>query len=91
MAFQIADLDEAYALEIRRGIVQFHENVPEQANIVLSMEKDTVTDVLTGQKTFVSAVEDGSATLSQGNLSSLERFLSYFEPPNPGAIRLVAR
>ncbi len=91
LGFEIADLDQAYALEIRRGIVQFYSEVPKGANVVLRLNKDTVTKVLTGQTTFSAAVKDGAASLRRGNAADLARFLGYFEAPNPSAIRLVAR
>jgi alkyl sulfatase BDS1-like metallo-beta-lactamase superfamily hydrolase len=91
LGFEITDLGEAYALEIRRGIVEFHTRIPESADVVLRIDKATVIDVLTGQTTFVAAVEEGPAALERGSSADLARFLGYFEAPNPGAIRLIAR
>ena len=91
LGFEIEDLGTKYALEIRRGIVQFHNYVPDSADIVLRLNEETVTRVLTRQTTFVAAVEDGSAQLDKGSTRALGEFLSYFETPDPGSIRLVAR
>ena len=91
MGIEIPDRGESYALEIRRGIVQFHSAVPDDADVVVVLNDDTITGVLTRQTTLIAAVEDGTAQLARGNSRDVARFMSFFETPNPGAIRLVAR
>jgi alkyl sulfatase BDS1-like metallo-beta-lactamase superfamily hydrolase len=91
LGFRITDLDEAYALEVRRGIVQFHDAIPDDAEQVIALDRDTVIGVLTGQTTFVAAVESGAATMERGDKDDLARFLGHFEAPDPSSIRLVAR
>ncbi len=91
LGFEITDLNEAYALEIRRGIVESHIGVPDDADLVLVLTKDDVTNVMTGQTTFEAAVREGSIELRTGDVDDLGRFMGYFETPNPSAIRLIAR
>ena len=91
LGFEITDLNEAYALEIRRGIVESRIGVPEGADLVLALTKDDVIRVLTGQTTFVDTVEAGTITLKTGDVADLSRFMGYFERPNPANIRLIAR
>ena len=87
----ITDVDGSYALEIRRGIAEFHREVPQKADVILSMEKSDVDRVLTGQTTFAAAVKDGSIALKRGNVADVARFFNYFETPDVNSIRLIAR
>ena len=91
LGFEITNLDEAYALEIRRGIVESHIGVPDDADLVLALTADDVINVLTGQTTFEAAVREGIIELKTGDVDDLERFMGYFETPDPSAIRLIAR
>lgn len=91
LGFELTDLNEAYALEIRKGIVEFHNDIPPTAEIVLELtERDVIND-LTGQKSYLEAIGSGLISLKQGSTDDLKIFLDKFELPNPGAIRLVAR
>ena len=49
---QLTDTGESYALDIRRGIAEFHRDATEGADVVLSVTKSDVDGVLTGQTTF---------------------------------------
>jgi alkyl sulfatase BDS1-like metallo-beta-lactamase superfamily hydrolase len=91
LGMHITDVDGSYALEIRRGIAEFHREVPQKADVILSMEKSDVDRVLTGQTTFAAAAKDGSIALKRGNAADVARFFDYFEAPDVNAIRLLAR
>jgi len=91
LGMQISDTGEAYALEIRRGIAEFHREIPAGADVVLSLTKGDVDRVLTGQTTFPAAAKEGSITLARGTPKDVDRFFGYFEAPDINKIRLIAR
>jgi len=47
--FRSPDVDESYALEIRRGIAQFHEYIPKDADVVLEMDRSVLIKILLGE------------------------------------------
>jgi alkyl sulfatase BDS1-like metallo-beta-lactamase superfamily hydrolase len=91
LGIRITDLDEAYALEIRRGICEFHEKVPKGADVVIELTKADVIRVLTRQTTFAASAKDGTIEVKEGSAADVARFFDYFETPDPNAIRLIAR
>jgi len=46
---RLPDIDESYALEIRRGVAQFHESIPEDADVVLEMNRSVLEKILLGE------------------------------------------
>jgi len=46
---QLPDVDESFGLEIRRGVAQFHESIPENADIVLEMNRSVLEKLLLGE------------------------------------------
>jgi alkyl sulfatase BDS1-like metallo-beta-lactamase superfamily hydrolase len=91
MGFVFPDVNESYGLEIRRGIAQFHERLPEQADAVLTLNKSTLNRVLLQQVKFQDAVLSGEIRISKGKPADVQRFFSYFEPPLSSVIELTVR
>lgn len=91
LGMRLTDLGEAYALEIRRGIAEFHREVPADSDVIMQLTEDDVKRVLTLQTTFGAAAKDGSIQVEKGSAADVERFFGYFETPDASAIRLVAR
>lgn len=91
VGFEITDLKETHAIEIRRGIAQFHGKIPAHTDVVIELTKKDVIDVLTGQTTFAAAAKSGAIKVRQGKIDDVARFFGFFETANPNAIRLVAR
>lgn len=46
---RLPDVDEGCGLEIRRGIAQFHESLPENADVVLEINRSVLEDIILGQ------------------------------------------
>ena len=91
LGMHITDLDSSFALEIRRGIAEFHREVPKGADVVLRLKQSDVSRALTRQTSFAAAAKDGSIEVQRGTVADVARFFDYFETPDVNAIRLVAR
>ena len=46
MGFRLPDVDEGFGLEIRRGVAQFHNSLPENADVVLEIDRSTLESLL---------------------------------------------
>jgi alkyl sulfatase BDS1-like metallo-beta-lactamase superfamily hydrolase len=91
LGMRLTDSGQSYALEIRRGVVEFHEEVPEDAAVVIELTRAEVIGVLTRQTTFAAGARDGTIDVKKGSADDVARFFDYFETPDPNAIRLIAR
>jgi alkyl sulfatase BDS1-like metallo-beta-lactamase superfamily hydrolase len=104
MGFRFPDVDEVFGLEIRRGIVQFYEHMPDTANVVLEMDRATLMSLLlreldlggkTGvhpdspQASLIALFESGDARLTTGTPEDFARFFSYFDPPSTDPIPIT--
>lgn len=107
MGFRFPDVDEEFGLEIRRGIVQFTEYMPDAADVVLEMDRATLMGLLTGEleivgpheplvletprDKFVALLQSGEVRLTTGSPEDFARFFSYFEPISTAPIRITVR
>ncbi len=104
--FSVPDVNESYGVEIRRGVAQFHESLPDDADVVLQMDRATLDDMLVGntealgidgvhpdnpQAVLTALFESGKAKLPRGTAVDLQRFFSYFDPINREPIPLTIR
>ncbi|TDI40785.1 MAG: hypothetical protein E2P02_16240 [Acidobacteria bacterium] len=104
--FSVPDRDEGYGVEIRRGVAQFYEYLPDDADVVLQMDRSALDNLLTGnleaqgidgvhagnpQALLAALFESGNASLSKGTAEDLQRFLGYFDPINREPIPLTVR
>jgi len=48
MGFKFRDTNERYALEIRRGVVQFHSKLPEKVDFSMVADRDYMNRMLVG-------------------------------------------
>ena len=81
VTFNITDTDEACALEIRRGICQFHPEAPKSQDISLHMERSFLTQIFLGQTTYGEGIADGSVKI-KGDQKDFDEFISLFEQPS---------
>ena len=103
---QLPDVKEAYAIEIRRGVAQFHEGLPAKVDILLEIDRSTLEGILLGEidiagKTgshpytplvgLFASIESGRARLVDGTADDFKQFLSYFDPPSKDRIPLTVR
>ena len=106
MGFSVPDVNEAYGVEIRRGVAQFHEFLPENADVVMEMDRATLDSMLAGdmealgidgaqpaspQATLVAIFQSGKAKLTRGTAEDFQRFFSYFDPVSTEPIALTIR
>ena len=91
MGFRFSDVGESYALEIRRGIAQFHDAPSGRSDILVSLEKSVLVRILAGETTIDDALASGSMKVIIGTPAQVRRFLAYFEEPFASAIALTVR
>ncbi len=84
LGFATTDTDESYALEIRRGICQFHAPPPETCDATLSFPRKFLSAWAGGGPGFEEGIESGEVTL-EGDPSVVADFFSRFEPAGGGA------
>ncbi len=80
VTFNITDTDDTCALEIRRGICQFHPEAPKTQDISLYLERAFLTQIFLGQTTYGDGIADGSVKI-EGDQKDFEEFISLFEQP----------
>ncbi len=90
--FVFPDVKETYALELRRGIVQFHERADSTSlDLELTLDKATLNEVLLGKTKFPAAIAAGKVRITKGTPASVQQFFSYFEQPGESPIALTVR
>ena len=104
MGFRFPDVDEAYGLEIRRGVVQVHQRMPDESDVILEMDRGTLMGLILGeldfegkgglvpespQETLEALLKTGDVRLTTGGPEEFAKFMSYFEPR--AAIRFLSR
>ncbi len=103
---RLPDVKEAYGLEIRRGVAQFHEGRPEDVDVLLEITRSALESILLGevevagktgghpytpQAGLEAKIISGEAKIVRGNPEDLTRFLGYFDPPSTKPIPLTVR
>lgn len=88
VAFEITDTGETHAVEIRRGVAQFHENAAPAPDVTLSGKRQTILGLLLGQVDLQQAVASGELRIT-GNAALLGPFMASFDAPS--TINLTVR
>jgi len=78
LGFSFPDVDEQWALEVRRGVAQLHKGIPEGTDLRLSMDKRFMETLLTGEGGLVKGALLGDVKVD-GNLLEIRRFLNCFD------------
>lgn len=91
VGFRFADVKEECGLEIRRGVAQFHDRMPEKPELVLTLERKTLEAILRGERTLPETVAEGATKVEGGDGAAVEQFFNYFERPFETPVRLVVR
>lgn len=89
LAFCINDHDENCALEIRRGVCQFHPESVEDPDILVTLERGVLDTIFLQQTSFPEAIKGGKIAV-HGDVDRLCAFLDLFEEPStdmPIAVR----
>jgi len=101
---RLPDVNESYGLEIRRGVAQYYDSLPENADVVLELNRTTLENILLGevesagidgvytpQAGLVASFQSGKAKLTKGSPEDFQKFFSYFEPLSNEPIPLTIR
>ncbi|MFG0381762.1 alkyl/aryl-sulfatase [Pseudomonas sp. zbq_18] len=78
LGFEFPDIDEQWALEIRRGVVQLHQGIPAGTPLKLTMDKRFMETLLTGEGGLVKGALLGDVKVD-GNLLDIKTFLACFD------------
>ena len=90
VGFETTDTEEACALEIRRGVCQFHAERPDDCDAVLSFPRQFLSAWAGGGPGFEDGIDGGEVTLD-GDRSAVTEFFSKFEPAGGGTFGLGVR
>lgn len=91
VAFEATDSGEACALEIRRGVCQFHGAPPEGRDATVRFDRAFLLAWVFGKRTVEDGVQGGEVA-TEGDPAAVAEFLSMFEPFNQASdIAIVAR
>jgi len=101
---RLPDINESYGLEIRRGVAQYYDSLPENSDVVLELNRTTLENILLGevegvgidgvytpQAGLVASFQSGKAKLTKGSSEDFQKFFSYFEPLSSEPIPLTIR
>ena len=106
MGFNFPDVNEAFGLKIRRGVAQFYERMPEEADVILEMDRATLIGLIVGELDFIgldgvqpespqvalaTLFESGNARLTTGTPEDFAKFFSYFEAPSDEPIPITVK
>jgi len=91
VGFRFPDVNEAYGIQIRRGVAQVDEQLPERSDLTLTLDKLTLERIQLGQLTMRDAVQRGLVQVTDGSSTDVAHFFGYFEVPFSVPIRLVVR
>ncbi|MDG1581138.1 alkyl sulfatase dimerization domain-containing protein [Pseudomonas sp. GOM6] len=78
LGFEFPDIDEQWALEIRRGVVQLHQGIPAGTPLKLTMDKRFMETLLTGEGGLLKGALLGDVKVD-GNLLDIKTFLACFD------------
>ena len=96
LGINLPDIGESYALEIRRGVMQFHKKVPVDADVVINMDRSLLNKALMGKtpmpKLLAEGTQAGTFSFAKGDVKGMEKFMSFMaKPVNTQEIKLIVR
>lgn len=91
VAFEATDTHERCALEIRRGVCQFHEVPPADAAATVKFDRAFLTEWTFGQISYEDGIRDRRVAVV-GDAALVNRFLGRFEPiSSSGSVAVSVR
>ncbi|MEN0108580.1 MAG: alkyl sulfatase dimerization domain-containing protein [Pseudomonas sp.] len=78
LGFVFPDINEQWALEVRRGVVQLHPGIPEGTSLKLTLDKTYLDTVISGQNSLLKGAVLGDVKVD-GNLLDIKTFLGCFD------------
>jgi alkyl sulfatase BDS1-like metallo-beta-lactamase superfamily hydrolase len=91
VGFRFPDSNEAYGIELHRGVARFEERLPDKTDLTLTLDKATLDRIRLGQLAMRDGLQNGAVQVSNGPVTEVARFFGYFETPGGASIRLVLR
>jgi alkyl sulfatase BDS1-like metallo-beta-lactamase superfamily hydrolase len=79
VGFEFTDTQDAYAIEIRNGVAQFHETMPAATDAKLSLTKQVFLRIGAGRLSLADAIANGELAAT-GDVALVEQFFASFEP-----------
>ena len=78
LGFSFPDIGEQWALEVRRGVVQLHQGIPEGTTLKLTLDKAYLDTVMSGENGLLKGALLGDVKVD-GSLLEIKTFLSCFD------------
>lgn len=78
LGFSFPDIGEEWALEVRRGVVQLHQGIPEGTTLKLTLDKTYLDTVMSGENGLLKGALLGDVKVD-GNLLEIKTFLGCFD------------
>ncbi|HVM08490.1 MAG TPA: alkyl sulfatase dimerization domain-containing protein [Acidimicrobiales bacterium] len=83
IGWRFPDIDEEWTLRLENAALNAWPSLDDDAEVVLTMPRDTLTAMLVDPTSIGSAVERGELTID-GDGDALARLFGLFDPPRPG-------
>jgi len=78
LGFSFPDIGEQWALEVRRGVVQLHQGIPEGTTLKLTLDKAYLDTVMSGENGLLKGALLGDVQVD-GSLLEIKTFLGCFD------------
>lgn len=90
---RLTDTGEDFSFEIRRGIVQLHTKILDNATTQVELSRAFLNRMLLeGPAAMEEGAQTGEIVIAKGDMASLSEFLGYFETPKTSEeLHLIAR
>jgi len=80
IGYDFTDTDEQYTLNLRNSILEIHQSLPDEADAVLTLTREFGNEILLGEESFESGLEQGAIRI-KGDVASVGVFHSAFDQP----------
>ena len=80
VGFRFPDVDEEYGIEIRRGVAELKEHLPENPDVIITADSKVWRELVLGLRSPVRAFASGAVTI-EGSALDLVGFLRMFRRP----------
>ncbi|WP_137887978.1 alkyl sulfatase dimerization domain-containing protein [Pseudomonas sp. 2FE] len=78
LGFSFPDIQEEWALEVRRGVVQLHQGIPAGTGLKLTLDKTYLNTVISGENSLLKGAVLGDVKVD-GSLLEIKTFLGCFD------------
>lgn len=90
IGFRFTDVGEENALQVRRGVAVYHDDLPAGTDATFVSTKALLDRILLGETGLEQAIADGDVSV-EGDPAAAEAFFGFFDPPATEPIRLIVR